>query len=719
MKRGGLVGVVLSFALLACGDDDRELFVVQHDAGNDAAPGDGGPDALPDVDPTLGGPCTDDAQCDDKIDCTADRCDQTLSRCRNTPDDSLCEDGVYCNGKEKCILRQGCAPGPVVTCQDDNPCTVDRCIEATKSCEHNQRDVDGDGDPDDHCVGMKDCDDTDPTIASTYHEVCNNQKDDDCDGTTDESDCSAPEHDNCSNAAGVTAPGTYLLSTVAARRDFNSVCTVDFAGSSRDIVVKITAPAGGGPVNALVSARTSNPATDVAVGIIDTCTDPAPNQTLGITPLACGFISATHEARAVRRHLAAGATTYAVINAQTETAVDVSVDFLADADKPANETCATAQAIAAADLEKPFEVKLVDPAEDLATECALTRTGELVWSFDLTEARDVKIFASTTWGNGKPVVGLLDGSCTETRCRTGDILPVWGRNLAPGTHYFMVSGTSQIDTNIVVKTYAPTTPPAAQECMTAGVVSANSSTSIDLGLDEDEIKSTCSSGGQPAGAVRFDLTEDSDVLAIGRFSQIETGAVELFSAAACDKASSLACRAAPSPARVSKRNLPAGSYYAVISDEYGQVSKLDVLVRPYAVPTQVTTSNGCTDAITIPETGGFFTGDNTGAGADFDASCDAAGTPLGGAPDRILKFVLSQQRRVVFDMSGSFYTTTLDIRKGTACPGVEVPGACYVGFSASKSFLDLTLDAGTYWVQIDGYAEDYGQWNLDVRVLPP
>ena len=25
----------------------------------------------------------------------------------------------------------------------------------------------------------------------------------------------------------------------------------------------------------------------------------------------------------------------------------------------------------------------------------------------------------------------------------------------------------------------------------------------------------------------------------------------------------------------------------------------------------------------------------------------------------------------------------------------------------------------TYWVQIDGYAEDYGQWNLDVRVLPP
>ena len=84
-----------------------------------------------------------------------------------------------------------------------------------------------------------------------------------------------------------------------------------------------------------------------------------------------------------------------------------------------------------------------------------------------------------------------------------------------------------------------------------------------------------------------------------------------------------------------------------------------------------------------------------------------------------MKLDLTQKQRVVLDMSGSFFTTLLDIRKGAACPGSEVPGACYIGFSASKSFLDLTLDPGTYWVQIDGYNGDRGPWFLDLRVLPP
>jgi hypothetical protein len=84
-----------------------------------------------------------------------------------------------------------------------------------------------------------------------------------------------------------------------------------------------------------------------------------------------------------------------------------------------------------------------------------------------------------------------------------------------------------------------------------------------------------------------------------------------------------------------------------------------------------------------------------------------------------MKLDLAQQRRVVLDMSGSFYTTILDVRKGPACPGIEVPNACHVGFNANRSFLDLTLAAGTYFVQVDGYNADKGPWNLDVRVLAP
>ena len=84
-----------------------------------------------------------------------------------------------------------------------------------------------------------------------------------------------------------------------------------------------------------------------------------------------------------------------------------------------------------------------------------------------------------------------------------------------------------------------------------------------------------------------------------------------------------------------------------------------------------------------------------------------------------MKLALAQKQRVVLDMIGSFYTTILDVRQGAPCPAIEVPNACYVGFNASRSFLDLTLDPGTYWVQVDGYNGDRGPWNLDMRVLAP
>jgi hypothetical protein len=39
--------------------------------------------------------------------------------------------------------------------------------------------------------------------------------------------------------------------------------------------------------------------------------------------------------------------------------------------------------------------------------------------------------------------------------------------------------------------------------------------------------------------------------------------------------------------------------------------------------------------------------------------------------------------------------------------------------SLDNSFLDLTLDAGAYWIQVDGYGGDSGARVLDVRVGDP
>jgi hypothetical protein len=157
----------------------------------------------------------------------------------------------------------------------------------------------------------------------------------------------------------------------------------------------------------------------------------------------------------------------------------------------------------------------------------------------------------------------------------------------------------------------------------------------------------------------------------------------------------------------------------VVESHLGNPVQLTPLVRPALPPTLVPFADTCATAPLIDERGGFFQGVTANAQADYSAGCDTAGTAPGGAPDQMLKLVLTAQRRVVFDMQGSTYTTILDIRKGDTCPGAEIPMACSAGYVAQRSFLDLTLDAGAYWVQIDGYGGDQGNWFLDVHVVDP
>ena len=699
--------VALGLAQPGCGSDSKELFTRPFDAGEEADTTD---ERAPEVDPTLGGPCTEDSQCNDMIACTFDRCDKTVARCRNVPDDTQCADPLYCNGREVCVLRLGCQAGPVVTCQDDNPCTIDRCVEATKGCEHKERDVDGDGDPDDHCVGKRDCDDLDPTVSSLHKEVCGNFKDDNCDGQIDEVGCVQPANDVCATALAVSTSGTYLLTTVATKKDYPTSCSVTTPAAAQDIVIAITVPgvAGDPPKDVEVWANAEVSTNEVALALQSTCGQAA-------SELECAHVTGSPSARTIARGVTPGTSVTAVVTTQTEGAVDVKVDIRAASPKPTNESCAAPTDVA---LDTPFTVSVIDPAKDLASDCDKAKTGELTYSFTLAQPSDVRIFASTLVGSGQPVVSLRDAACTnELRCRVGPQPPLFARSLAAGPHVFSVAGTRQIDASILVKTYAPTVAPPNQSCATAPPVAINTTMSVDLSGQEDAIKNGCLPGG-PAAAYDLSLAQASDVLVIGRFPSSEGGAVSL-DAPACTTTDVLACGQGPTPQRVSKRNLAAGDYRVVIADEQGQTTQLSTLVRNAVPPTPVTGADGCTAPFTIPATGGFFTGDTTTKTADFNAGCDAPGQPIGGARDQILKLELTQQRRVVFDMAGSFYTTILDIRQGTTCPGTEVPNACFVGFDAGKSFLDLTLAAGTYWVQIDGYNSDRGPWNLDVRILAP
>jgi hypothetical protein len=198
---------------------------------------------------------------------------------------------------------------------------------------------------------------------------------------------------------------------------------------------------------------------------------------------------------------------------------------------------------------------------------------------------------------------------------------------------------------------------------------------------------------------------------------MDAGSVTL-SGAACRAEDNRICTLSTNAlARISQRAMPAGEYRIVLESQLGLPATLTPLVRPARAPVLVASSDACGDVISFGESGGFFQGNTGNAAHDFTASCDFA-TPSG-APDQLLRLVLERTRRMIFDMRGSELETLLNIRRGPSCPGEEVTAGCAVMGGGDRSFIDIDLPAGEYFIQIDGYAGASGAWFLDVYGVEP
>ncbi|UCC30163.1 MAG: right-handed parallel beta-helix repeat-containing protein [Phycisphaerales bacterium] len=78
--------------------------------------------------------CLSGPDCDDSVACTDDTCNLGTHLCEYLPNDSLCDDGQYCNGSEACHPILGCQPGVPVDCDDGVDCTIDACDDVSDSC---------------------------------------------------------------------------------------------------------------------------------------------------------------------------------------------------------------------------------------------------------------------------------------------------------------------------------------------------------------------------------------------------------------------------------------------------------------------------------------------------------------------------------------------------------------------------------------------------------
>jgi hypothetical protein len=252
--------------------------------------------------------------------------------------------------------------------------------------------------------------------------------------------------------------------------------------------------------------------------------------------------------------------------------------------------------------------------------------------------------------------------------------------------------------------------PPGEGCVDALPLEPGVEQTIDLADHEDAVDPSCKAGA-PDVTFELRLASKRDVALVGRFSSGDLGAVSL-AGEACGPAD--LCVTGGGTLRAVHHGLPAGTYRAIAESARGNPIGLSYFERPPAPAVFVPLADDCGSLVDIPEVGGHFRGNTSNAFPDFEAGCDVGGQAEGGAPDQVLRLRLEAPRRVIFDMRGSSFATMLSVRRGATCPGTELPRACALGYAADRSYLDLDLAAGDYFILIDGYDGASGAWNLEV-----
>jgi hypothetical protein len=684
------------------------------DAGQGAGAHEGGLDggsSLQDAGPLLGKPCLDDGQCDDGIDCTFDRCVPGPNRCHSLPDHSLCADDIYCNGVEQCDVLLGCRAGSPIACSDGTPCTLDRCDESDHSCQHDARDVDQDGDVDRLCAGEGDCNDTEPEISSLHPEICDNDQDDNCDGVVDENECSSPENDTCDDPFVIDAPGSYQVSTVATNLDYSASCIGDAA--DHDVVLAIeVAEDHEGDIDIVASSE----GLDLWLAEVVSCGD-ADTETRCVLS---GTNLAGEPVARLRLHDPEPGVHSVVVFSDQAGPIAVTVRDEPAAPAQVNETCVSAVVLLA---NQVTVARVGDSRRDIPTVCG-TAHGDLVYRLVLDEPQDVRLTAQSLDGYGTPQVSLQGDRClqsqaSEVTCRRSDGLQLFARNLEAGTHFLAVGATGPSDIQVLLELSEPSEAPADEACEgQAPELAWNQLLTVDLVDHTDDVFRGCLPGGVDA-VYALEVDEPSDVLLIERLAEDQRGSINLFELPCTDEDRITCTVSNLSPLRAAAHNVQPGSYPVVIESSAATAVTALALRRPAQPPTVVAFADTCEDAIEIPPEGGFFQGNTANVEADYDAGCDLQAQGEGGAPEQMLKLVLPEEKRVVMDMLGSSYETLLAVRKGPNCPGEQVANACSAGVNSARSYLDLTLPAGEYFVQVDGFAREEGAWFLDVYLVDP
>lgn len=700
--------------------------------GNHKAGGADGGSVRPYVVPDGKMPCNHDADCDDGIDCTFDKC-LVEGYCAHTPDWNPCDDGVFCNGLESCDPVQGCIAAERGGCDDSDPCTIDQCDEESRNCNRLLRDDDGDGEGDQHCPGGTDCDDHDPTRTSKRPETCSDLADNDCDGQTDEDDCVRSRHDLCEDALVVSQSGTYTLDLRGAKRDYVYSCS---GSIGPEVVLRLQ----------LDRVR------DLRIRAIDapysqTVTQPAPvvidlwarcyNSTDEIKPsdeIKCGS-SSNGEVRA--RALSQGSYYVLVTSSAPQVTVDIQLSDPTTA--PGNAHCASALDISAGGSyhgdfvgagDDAFLVCGASEASGQADAGATSGAEDLVYRFTTFSEQDVEILlvtqgeermayrVSTACVDQIKPTEPTDDPSHPIACVTGSPATARLHRLPAGTYYLVVEGPAEkeVDFDLVISFLDPTPRPLGDSCdnpapLALGVVEQGS-----LADKQDTMPLSCGTNFHDM-VFRFDILEPTDIsLRIDGGDSTMILAVEQQCGIEDITRSCVKCQ----PAVNRLRNLQPGAYYAVVESTVDTNFLIVAEPLPVTVPTPVSGNESCADAITVPSQGGLYAGTTEAMRDDYQPTC--AGT-AGWGSDAVFKLELSETKRVQTSLEASFDSMLFrltDTEEQSACTSPAPDNCDDASLYCSSSFLDEVLDPGVHYFIVDGRSQTKpGRYYFEVIVTDP
>lgn len=634
-------------------------------------------------------------ECIDDHDCTVESCDEETRTCNYEVNHDICNDGLFCNGDERCSILHGCVSGTVPDCTDDDICTIDLCVEERGGCVHDQRDLDDDGYIDSNCGG-DDCNDRDREVNPGMEEICDDGKDNDCNMAVDMADeACRPGNDTCSDPILLSEDVEILGSTYGTMNNYDSdMC---YIYSERDVTFQIDLA----EERDLLVHVASVTAGSLNVSIQTICGN-------HMSELTC---QETSTSMTIRRNRLPAGTYYLIVWTDHEGDFNISYTTEDPTPRPDNDTCDGATDVAGGGT---FPGTTCDCLNDFVPTCMSSSGYDTFYTFTTTEPKKITITASALSGYPTVVLALMTtcgDSGSELECVSSSGSTTMERNfLEAGTYWIAVDIAAETEYNLVVTFDDPIYPPPNDRCDGAIDISGGGIFVGNLMESYRDYTTSCSLTTYTDVAYTITTGALHDVSVT--LSPIGASAdMALAVVTDCDNMDTeVRCRRGI-PAGFVLRSLPAGTYYIIVSGTLHGSDPIRgrfLLEVDIADPTPVPPNDSCLGAEDI-SSGGTFIGSTIGTFDDYDTDCGPSNYY-----DVVYTFTLDADSDVILDVDPD---TLVEV-------ALELQRTC----GNSSSLLDCTsstlgemhahgVPAGTYYLVVDIQAET--DFNMEVTFGPP